>query len=293
MIRFTALLILFSLSSLPCFSQTKFQAPEATTAEERMLNKTLKQEILKASLIKDIPFRNVGPTIMSGRVADLAVDPKDYTHFYVAYASGGLWETKNGGLSYEPLFDDQMVMSIGDIAVNWKTKVIYVGTGENNSSRSSYSGAGVFKSSNNGRTWTHLGLADTQHIGRIVLHPTNDRILWVAAVGHLYSDNNERGVYKSNNGGQTWTKTLFVDSKSGAIDLVVDPVNANNLYAAMWQRDRKAWNFDGSGLGSGIYKSSDGGQHWTEISGGNSGFPDTKGTGRIGLAIYPQNPKII
>ncbi|SMD32684.1 hypothetical protein SAMN04488029_1035 [Reichenbachiella faecimaris] len=268
-------------------------AQQATSAIDRMNNKELKEEMLKSSMVKDIPFRNIGPTIMSGRVTDLAVDPENPMHFYVAYASGGLWETKNAGVSYEPLFDDQMAMSIGDIAVNWNTKTIYVGTGENNSSRSSYSGVGIFKSTNNGKTWTYMGLADTQHIGRIVLHPTNDQILWVAAVGHLYSDNDERGVYKSNNGGRTWAKTLFVDNKTGAIDLVVNPSNPNVLYAAMWQRDRKAWNFEGSGMGSGIYKSADGGQHWEEVSGGNSGFPDTQGTGRIGLAIYPKNPEII
>lgn len=292
MTRYLTAFFLIAYFSLQLPAQD-FEVPMPTAAVDRTNNKSLRKELLKSSLVKDIPFRNVGPTIMSGRVTDLAVDPKDPSHFYVAYASGGLWETKNGGVTYQPLFDDQMVMSIGDIAVNWKTKTIYVGTGENNSSRSSYSGVGVFKSTNNGKTWSHLGLADTQHIGRIVLHPTNDRILWVAAIGHLYSDNEERGVYKSNNGGQTWAKTLYVDDKTGAIDLVIDPANTNNLYAAMWQRDRKAWNFDGSGEGSGIYKSSDGGQHWEEISGGDSGFPDTKGTGRIGLAISPQNPKII
>lgn len=291
MILRAAILVILSFISFRGYSQTS--PTQATAAENRMTNKSIKQALLKASLIKDIPFRNVGPTIMSGRVTDLAVDPKDHAHFYVAYASGGLWETKNGGVTYESLFDNQMVMSIGDIAVNWKTNTIYVGTGENNSSRSSYSGVGVYKSTNNGKTWTHLGLADTQHIGRIILHPTNDRTLWVAAMGHLYSDNDERGVYKSNNGGQTWAKTLFVDDKTGAIDLVIDPANTNNLYAAMWQRDRKAWNFEGSGKGSGIFKSSDGGQHWEEISGSNSGFPDTHGTGRIGLAIYPKNPNII
>ncbi len=280
-------LLIFCMLSIHSFAQ------QATSVTDRMNNKTTKKEMLTRSLLKDISFRNVGPTIMSGRVTDLAVDPKDPSHFYVAYASGGLWETKNGGVSYEPLFDGQMVMSIGDIAVNWKTKTIYVGTGENNSSRSSYSGVGIFKSTNNGKTWSHLGLADTQHIGRIILHPTNDQIVWVAAVGHLYSDNEERGIYKSNNGGRTWAKTLFVNNKTGAIDLVVDPANPNVLYASMWQRDRKAWNFEGSGLGSGIYKSTDGGQHWEEIGGGNSGFPDTAGTGRIGLAIYPSNPKIL
>ena len=286
MLRYIITICLFLI-----FSVGSAQNP--TSADERIKNMNLKKELLENSLVKDIPFRNVGPTIMSGRVTDLAVDPKNPLHFYVAYASGGLWETKNGGLSYEPLFDDQMVMSIGDIAVNWKKNIIYVGTGENNSSRSSYSGVGIFKTTNNGKTWSHLGLTDTQHIGRIVLHPTNDQILWVAAVGHLYSDNPERGVYKSNNGGVSWAKTLYVDGKTGAIDLVIDPINPNNLYASMWQRDRKAWNFEGSGSGSGVYKSTDGGQHWKEISGGNSGFPDTKGTGRIGLAIYPKDPKII
>jgi len=274
-------------------SKSISEYPPATTAKIRMNGFSVRKKLIENSLVKDLAFRNVGPTVMSGRVTDFAVNPTDPTHFYVAYASGGLWETKNEGITFQPMFDDQAVMSIGDIAVDWKNNIIYVGTGENNSSRSSYSGMGIFKSRDNGVTWISLGLADTQHIGRIIIHPSNPNIIWVAALGHLYSPNSERGIYKSNDAGRTWIKTLFVDDGTGAIDLVIDPKNPNNLYASLWTRDRKAWNFDGSGEGSGIYKSSDGGQHWDLISGADSGFPDSKGTGRIGLDIFPDNPNIV
>ena len=230
---------------------------------------------------------------MSGRVVDLDVNPKDPANFYVAYASGGLWETKNHGNTFTPLFDNQMVMTIGDIKVDWDNNIIYVGTGENNSSRSSYSGNGIYKSSDNGKNWTHIGLDDSHHIGRIIIHPNDSEVLWIAALGHLYSENIERGVYKSVNGGESWMKTLYVNELTGAIDLIIDESNPDILYASMWEKDRKAWNFDGAGLGSGIYKSIDGGINWLEISGGSSGFPDTEGTGRIGLDISRSNPNIL
>ena len=230
---------------------------------------------------------------MSGRVVDFAVNPDDPSHFYVAYASGGLWETKNNGNSFNPIFDNQMVMTIGDIEVDWEKDIIYVGTGEKNSSRSSYSGNGIYKSSNGGKNWEYLGLDDSHHIGRIVLHPDNSDIIWVASLGHLYSENSDRGIYKSIDAGKTWNKTLFVNNRTGAIDIVIDPSNPDILYSAMWEKDRKAWDFDGSGIGSGIYKSVDGGSSWLEVSGGTSGFPDTRGTGRIGLDISISNPNII
>ena len=230
---------------------------------------------------------------MSGRVTDLSVNPNDPSHFYVAYASGGLWETNNHGNSFKPIFDNQMVMTIGDITVDWKNNIIYVGTGENNSSRSSYSGNGIYKSINNGKDWIHLGLEESHHIGRIVIHPEDKNTIWVASLGHLYSNNNDRGLYKTTDGGKTWKNTLFVNDMTGAIDLVIDPSNPDILYLSMWERDRKAWNFDGSGIGSGIYKSTDGGESWLEVSGGSSGFPDTGGTGRIGLDISKSNPNII
>ena len=200
---------------------------------------------------------------------------------------------RDSGNTFTPLFDNQMVMTIGDIKVDWNKDIIYVGTGENNSSRSSYSGNGIYKSSDNGKNWTHIGLDDSHHIGRIIIHPNDSEVLWIAALGHLYSENIERGVYKSVNGGESWIKTLYVNELTGAIDLIIDESNPDILYASMWEKDRKAWNFDGAGLGSGIYKSTDGGINWLEISGGSSGFPDTEGTGRIGLDISRSNPNIL
>ncbi|HJN54193.1 MAG TPA: glycosyl hydrolase, partial [Flavobacteriaceae bacterium] len=214
-------------------------------------------------------------------------------HFYVAYASGGLWETTNNGNSFNPIFDNQMVMTIGDIEVDWENDIIYVGTGEKNSSRSSYSGNGIYKSSNGGKDWTHIGLKESHHIGRIIIHPEDNNIIWVASLGHLYSSNKDRGLYKTTDGGVTWRNTLFINDMTGAIDLVIDPSNPDILYLSMWERERMAWNFDGSGFGSGIFKSTDGGENWKKISGGLSGFPDTEGTGRIGLDISKSNPNII
>ncbi|GAB4251623.1 MAG: hypothetical protein Tsb0034_30550 [Ekhidna sp.] len=242
--------------------------------------------------MKNVPFRNAGPTVMSGRVVDLAVDPKDPTHFYVAYASGSLWETTNNGTSFSPIFDNQMVMTIGDIAVDWDNNLIYVGTGENNSSRSSYSGYGIYRSSDNGKSWQHLGLEETHHIGRILLHPDNPQIIWVGALGHLYSENPVRGVYKSTDGGKSWKKTLFVNNRTGIVDLALHPENPDVLVAAAWEKDRKAWDFTEAGAGTAIYRSENGGDTWTEID-DDSGFPDTDGTGRIGLAFAPSDPNIL
>ncbi len=237
------------------------------------------------SEIANMKLENIGPTIFSGRVTDVAVNPMDPTHFYVAYASGGLWETKNNGTTFQPIFDHELVMTIGDIAVNWTTGEIWAGTGEVNSSRSSYAGVGMYKSNDNGESWRYMGLPESHHIGRIVLHPSDPNTAWVAVLGHLYTDNPERGVYKTSDGGGTWSQTLAINDQTGVVDLIIDPGNENVLYAAAWQRDRKAWNFTESGEGSGIYKSTDGGESWNKISGGSSGFPDGEGTGRIGLAI--------
>jgi hypothetical protein len=189
---------------------------------------------------------------MSGRVSDIDANPEDPTEFYVAYASGGLWYTNNNGLSFTPVFDSADVLTIGDFAVNWKTGSIWVGTGEVNSSRSSYAGIGIYKSSDKGKTWQYAGLPESHHIGKIQLHPTNDNIAWVAALGHLYSPNKDRGVYKTTDGGKTWQQTLFVDDNTGAVDLDINPKNPDEVYAAVWYRTRRAWNFEESGKSSGI-----------------------------------------
>lgn len=230
---------------------------------------------------------------MSGRVVDLDVNPVDPTEFYVAYATGGLWHTVNNGQSFAPVFDSTDIITIGDVAVNWANKIIWVGTGEVNASRSTYAGLGVYKSNNNGKTWQWLGLPESHHIGKIQLHPTDANIAWVAALGHLYSPNKERGVYKTTDGGATWKQTLYVDENTGCVDLDINPASPNELYAAMWYKTRKAWNFEESGKSSGIYKSSNGGDSWELVSTATSGFPSGDGVGRIGLAVYPQKPNIV
>ncbi len=259
--------------------------PPPTPASERLKNVDLKKEMLASSLVKNVPFKSIGPSIFSGRVSDVEVWENDPTHFYVAYSSGGLWKTANNGQSFTPLFDNEVVMTLGDIAVDWENDIIWAGTGEVNSSRSSYSGVGMFKSTDGGETWQHKGLAESHHIGRIVLHPTDPDVLWVAVLGHLYSPNGERGVFKTTDGGETWQQVLYVDDNSGAVDLVIDPQDPSTLYAATWHRARRSWDFVESGEGSGIYKSTDGGENWAKLTTPESGFPVGEGTGRIGLDI--------
>ncbi|HUC80031.1 MAG TPA: hypothetical protein VMR70_03910, partial [Flavisolibacter sp.] len=264
-----------------------------TPAAERMKKINQRAELQKKSVLNSIAFRNIGPTVMSGRVVDLEANPADPTEFYVAYASGGLWYTANNGLSFQSIFDSVDVLTIGDIAVNWKTGTIWVGTGEVNSSRSSYAGIGVYKSKDKGKTWQYVGLPESHHIGKIQLHPTDDNTAWVAVLGHLYSANKERGVYKTTDGGTTWQQTLYVDDNTGAVEMDINPQNPAELYAAVWYRTRRAWNFEESGATSGIYKSTDGGDTWTQLNKAGSGFPSGAHVGRIGLTVYPKNPSIV
>ncbi len=263
-----------------------------TSASDRLQANTQRKLLQQRSTLTT-SFRNVGPTVMSGRVSDLDVNPDDPTEFYVAYASGGLWHTVNNGQSFVSVFDSVDVLTIGDIAVNWKTRTIWVGTGEVNSSRSSYAGIGVYRSVNNGKTWDYLGLPESHHIAKIQLHPTDNNIAWVAVLGHLYSPNKERGIYKTVDGGQNWKLTLSIDANTGASDLDINPKNPNELYAAMWYRTRSAWNFEEGGRTSGIYKSMDGGDNWQLVSKEGSGFPSGDGVGRIGLAVAQQNSNIV
>lgn len=268
-------------------------AIQVSNGEDRYKSLLQKAALVEKSELKEVSFKNIGPSIMGGRVVDLEVNPKDPTEFYVAYATGGLWHTNNNGLSFTPLFDNEIVIGIGDIAVNWNNNTIWVGTGEVNSSRSSYAGIGVYKSNDNGKTWQYLGLPETQHIGKILLHPSNPDVAWVAALGHLYSNNKERGVFKTTDGGLQWKQSLFLDDQTGAVEMEINPLNPNEIYAATWHRIRKAWDFTEGGKTSGIHKSSDGGNTWTLISTAASGFPQGDGIGRIGLAVYPKNPSIV
>ena len=260
-------------------------ATNSATIKES-LNK--KSQMINSSLVKNIAFTNIGPTIMSGRVADIAVNPNNPTEFYVGYASGGLWYTNNNGTTFTPILDNSPTQNIGDIAVDWNTETIWVGTGEKNSSRSSYAGIGVLKSSNRGKTWSNVGLTDSHHISRILINPNNPNEVVVGVIGHLYSSNDQRGIFKTIDGGKTWSKKLFINKNTGIIDIAFAPENFNIMYASSWERNRKAWNFDGDGKNSSIYKSIDGGDSWIKIS-DNSGIPIGNGVGRIGLAVFNEN----
>ncbi|WP_047788130.1 VPS10 domain-containing protein [Tenacibaculum mesophilum] len=263
-------------------------AQQPTSAEKIQQALQQKEALTLTSTVKNIPFKNIGPTVMSGRVVDIDVNPANTTEFYVGYASGGVWHTNNNGTTFTPILDNSPTQNVGDIAVDWKNGTIWVGTGENNSSRSSYAGIGILKSTDKGKTWTNVGLLDSHHIGRILINPKNPDEVIVGSIGHLYSSNNERGIFKTTDGGKTWIKTLFIDENTGIIDIQPVPNNFNILYAAAWERERKAWNFDGDGKNSAIYKSTDAGSTWTKIS-DNNGFPNGDGVGRIGLAVYDEN----
>lgn len=265
--------------------------PAQTPGKARM--ESFEKSKSEKSPFNGILFRNIGPTIMSGRITDIEVNPENSAEFYVSYASGGVWYSRNNGQSFKPVFDQQASMTIGDMAVNWKRNIIWVGTGEVNSSRSSYAGTGVYMSMDSGKTWVHKGLEESHHIGKIMLDPGNDKIAWVAVLGHLYSKNPERGIYKTVDGGKTWKQTLFINDSTGCTDIVMDPISREILYASSWTRTRSAWQFNGCGEGSGIYKSKDGGNTWKRLTDDKSGFPVGKSVGRIGLAISSKNSRLL
>lgn len=266
--------------------------PNPTPIEVRLASFEKHKKMARESIFKNMKWRNVGPVVQGGRITDIEVPKgRPYT-IYIAAASGGVWKTENNGTTWTPIFDTEATFTIGDIAIAPSNPdIIWVGTGENNSSRSSYAGTGVYKSTDGGRTWKYMGLGETHHIGRIVIHPKNPDIVYVAAIGHLYTYDTARGLYKTTDGGKTWTKLpLPTNERIGVIDLVMDPSNPDVLYAATWERDRRAWNFVESGPGSGIYKTENGGKTWKRLT---NGFPTGWYVGRIGLAVAPSNPNVV
>lgn len=237
-----------------------------------------------------LEWRELGPTIMIGRVADIAVVESDPSIFYVGAATGGVWKTVNHGTTWAPIFENQPTSSIGDVTLAPSNpNIVWVGTGEPQNRQSSPWGNGVYKSTDAGRTWEHMGLTDTHHIPRMAIHPRNPDIVYVAAVGHLWGANPERGVFKTSDGGKTWEHVLFVNENTGAIDLVMDPGDPQTLFAAMYQRRRTAFGFNGGGPGSGIYRTTDGGVSWKELT---NGLP-TVDKGRIGLDIYRRDGNLV
>ena len=283
--------LLFTFLFLFSYSFAYSQIVEATTTEQRNQSVEQYQQMRQNSIFKEYPVRNVGPVVMSGRVTDIAVHEQRPSHFYVAYASGGVFETTNSGNTMSPIFDNQGSLTIGDIAISKADNdILWVGTGENNSSRSSYAGAGVYKSNDGGKSWNFAGLRGSQHIGRIVTHPENADIAWVASMGPLYSMNEVRGIYKTTDGGSNWQKTLSPPDSTGVIDLIIHPENPEILWATTWQRFRQAWNFQEAGNGSAIYKSTDGGESWNKVM---EGFPEDDYVGRIGIDVSKSNPDIL
>jgi photosystem II stability/assembly factor-like uncharacterized protein len=273
--RFRALLPLFAL----LFTTLCGQAGEVSPVPQ---------------MLQTLRPRHIGPANMSGRITDVAVYETAPRIMYVASASGGLWKTVNNGTTWKPVFDGQGTSAIGAVAVDQdNADIVWAGTGEANPRNSVSWGDGVYLSTDGGRTWKHKGLADTHHVGRVVLHPKNRDIVYVAALGKLWGPHPERGVFKTTDGGKTWQKALYLDDNTGAVDLAMDPEDPERLYATMYEVRRDA--FSGGnpvtqvGPKAGLYQSSDGGKSWTKMS---RGLP-TGQYGRCGIAVYPRDPRIL
>ena len=266
-----------------------FFSQEITSETELINGIDFQNELIQNSIVKNLKFENIGPSVMSGRVTDIEVNPKEPTEFYVAYASGGLWHTVNNGTTFNPIFDNANTQNIGDFDIDWNNRIIVVGTGENNSSRSSYSGIGILRSIDNGKNWENIGLTDSHHIGKVKINPNDPNEIIVGVLGHLYSTNMQRGIFKTIDGGKTWIQTLEIDKYTGIIDLDINPEDFNIQYASSWEKGRESWNFNGNGSKSGIYKSIDSGENWELISTKESGFPSNNGVGRIGISVYDKN----
>lgn len=270
-------LLLFTSGLNPVFPQKSTK-----TSEEKALEQSATYSGLK--------FRSIGPAMTSGRIGDIAVNPTNFNEWYVAVASGGVWKTQNAGITFEPIFDSQGSYSIGCVSIDpTNPHTVWVGTGENNNQRSVAYGDGVYKSTDGGKSWKNMGLKNSAHIGMIRVHPSNSNIVYVAAYGPLWSSGGERGLYKSEDGGETWNCILEIDEHTGVNEVHLDPRFPDHIYAAAHQRRRHVWTYVGGGPGSGVHKSEDGGKTWKQIE---NGLPSKK-MGRIGMAISPVNPDVV
>ncbi|MBA2328996.1 MAG: glycosyl hydrolase [Flavisolibacter sp.] len=259
-------------------------------AQKKPITGTSAASPVNSALFNGLQFRSLGPAIASGRIGDLAVNPKNYHEYYVAVASGGVWKTTNNGVTFTPVFDKEGSYSIGCITMDPNnSSVVWVGSGENNNQRSVAYGDGVYKTEDGGRSWKNVGLKNSEHIGQIVINPTNSDIVYVAAYGPLWSSGGDRGIYKTTDGGKTWKNVLSVSEHTGFNEIHMDPRDPDVLYAAAHQRQRKVFTYIGGGPESAIYKSTDGGNTWNKIM---SGMP-AGDIGRIGMAISPAQPDVV
>ncbi len=280
--RVLVALTVYCLLVSPVFARTKKDRQASQTPAEKVL--------LSSETFSGIPFRGIGPAITSGRIADIAVDPRDPSIWFVASAAGGVFKTENAGVSFQPVFDDAGSSSIGCVAIAPSNSlVVWVGSGENNSQRSVGYGDGVYKSIDGGESFLNVGLKDSEHIGKIIIDPRDENTVFIAAQGPLWRAGGDRGLYKTNDGGKTFKKVLEISDDTGISDLVMDPRNPDLLYASAYQRRRHVWTLINGGPESAIYKSSDGGETWTKLE---KGLPSGD-VGRIGLAISPANPDVV
>jgi len=270
----------------PNFAQKK-KSDKATSTPPK---EEVKDELLSSATFSGLKLRSIGPALTSGRVVDLAVNPQNHSEYYVATAAGGVWKTSNHGVTCEPIFDGQNSYSIGCVTIDpSNANVVWVGSGENNNQRAANYGDGVYKSEDSGKSWKNVGLKTSEHIGMIVVDPTNSDIVYVAAYGPLWSSGGERGVYKTTDGGKTWKAILTVSEHTGFNEIHIDPRNANVLYATAHQRQRKVYTYISGGTESAMYKSTDGGVSWNKLS---NGLPSGD-IGRIGMDISPVNPDVL
>lgn len=247
-------------------------------------------QVTVADVASGLSLREIGPAVAGGRISDIAVHPHDRSIWYVAVGSGGLWKTTNAGTTWTPVFDDQPSYSIGTVALDpTNPEIVWVGTGENVSGRHVAWGTGLYKSLDGGTTWNQVGLGTSEHIGRILIHPGDGNTVLVASEGPLWSAGGERGVFLTEDGGQTWTHVLNMDENTGVTDLERDPSDPGTVYAAAYQRRRHVWGFMAGGEGSGIHKSTDGGRTWREVTAGLPSGP----MGKIGLAVTPADPDLV
>ncbi len=262
-----------------------------TSAEDRMKSWEHHNKMEKESIFKDLKWQATGPMKQGGRIESIVCPSGNKSTIYVGVGSGNLWKTVNNGTTWKPIFDNESTFTIGSVAVAPSDPdIVWVGSGEILMARSSYAGTGVFKSNNGGESWDNMGLTDSHHIGRVLIDPIDPNIVYVAAMGHLYSFNEERGLFKTVDGGKTWDKILYLSKKTGVIDVIMDPSDNKILYAISWERERKVWGHIQTGKESAVYKSNDAGISWKKLS---NGLPGGEYIGRIGIDVSKSNPNIV
>ena len=280
-----------SMCGLPAETTRDAASSPATDPAARMKSWDQHVKLKEESIFKDLEWVAVGPRIQGGKIESIWSPKSHKSTIYAGVGSGNLWKSVNIGTTWNPVFENESTFSVSVVTVSDEDPdLVWVGTGEPHMARSSFAGTGVFKSTDGAKTWKHMGLTDTHHIGRVLIDPEDSDVVYVAALGHQYTYNEQRGVFKTTDGGQTWEKVLYISEKVGVVEIAMDPSDNKTLYAITWERNRKAWNNVVAGPGSGIYKSTDAGRTWRRLT---NGLPTGENVGRMGVAIAPSNPNVL